>query len=205
MRLYDEINTQEKVAATMASKKDIDIAVLRGLLEYDPETGELTWKERPIDMFQDCGGRYSAEWCQKNFNNKHAGEPAFACMSSAGYLVGGVLRRLHSAHRVAWAIHYGEWPKQDLDHINRDRADNRIVNLREASVSLNGHNKTMKNSSPYTGVNYYKPTGKWTARISKDRKTYCLGTFSCPREAALARDRKARELYGKEAFQNFPE
>lgn len=189
----------------MASKKDIDTDLLRALLEYDPETGGLTWKERPINMFQDRGGRYSAEWCQKKFNNKHAGKPAFACMSSAGYLVGGILGKVYSAHRVAWAIHYGAWPEQDLDHVNRVRADNRIVNLREASVSLNSHNKTMKNSSPYTGVNYFKPTGKWTATVSKDRKIHRLGTFSCPREAAVARDKKARELYGEDAFQNFPQ
>lgn len=189
----------------MASGKNVDVALLKELLDYYPETGALVWKARPVSMFKDCGGRYSAEWCQKKFNNKHAGKLAFTCMDSSGYLVGGLLGKNHFAHRVAWAIHHGEWPTQTLDHVNRSRADNRMANLREASGALNGHNKKMKNSSAYTGVNYYKPTGKWTARVSKDRKVYYLGTFDCPKEAALARDKMARELYGKEAFQNFPD
>lgn len=188
----------------MASEKDFDVDLLRSLLDYVPETGALLWKARPLDMFQGRGGRYTAEWCQKKFNNKHAGKPAFTCARSDGYLVGGLLGKQHSAHRVAWALHYGRWPTQHIDHINRDRKDNRIVNLREASRTLNGHNKITKNSSPYVGVNYYKPTGKWTAKVSKDRKMHHIGTFDCPREAAIARDRKARELYGKDAFQNFP-
>ena len=192
----------------MTSKyQDIPIELLQKLLRYDPDTGHLYWKERPVSMFEDHGGRYTAEWCCKNFNNKHAGKRALTSVSDSGYLVGGILRKTYSAHRVAWALHHGHWPTDglEIDHINQIRTDNRAKNLRLATKTQNAHNKTMhREKSPYTGVHFYKPTGKWTAKIAKDRQVYRLGTFTDPEQAARARDAKAKELYGKNAFLNFP-
>lgn len=187
----------------MSKYDDLPVEVLRSLLRYDPETGFLFWLERPVSMFEDRGGRYTAQWCAKKFNNKHAGERALTAKGYQGYLAGGILGKVYSAHRVAWALHHGSWPEGDLDHINRIRDDNRIENLRLATKTLNGHNKVMPNKhSPYTGVTWYAPTGKWVAKITKDRKTYHIGSFECLEEAARARDKKALELYGDEAFQN---
>jgi hypothetical protein len=188
----------------MSKYEDLPVELLRVLLVYDSDTGKLFWRERPVSMFEDRGGRYTAHWCAKKFNAKHAGQEAFTSVSSKGYHTGGILGRVYSAHRVAWALYYGSWPTSDLDHINRVRTDNRICNLRASTGALNGHNKTMPNKhSSFVGVTWFAPTGTWVAKVSKDRKTYHVGTFSDPVEAARARDRKARELYGDAAFQNF--
>jgi hypothetical protein len=187
--------------------QEIPVELLEKLLRYEPETGHLFWKERPLSMFEDCGGRYTAEWCCKTFNKKHAGKRAFTARGSTGYLTGGIFRRVYSAHRVAWALHHGSWVPEELeiDHINRDRADNRVVNLRLATKTQNGHNRTVVNErSPYVGVIWFKPTGTWVARIQKDRVVYHLGTFTDPKEAAKVRDEKAKELYGENASLNFP-
>lgn len=189
----------------MSKYQDLSIDILCTLLRYEPDTGHLFWLPRPLSMFQDHGGRYTPEWCQKNFNNKLSGKRAFTAVSTGGYHVGTMFGHVYSAHRVAWALHHGRWPTQTLDHINRTRTDNRIDNLREASRALNSHNKTPSHkSSPYVGVTYYKPTGKWVSKIAKDRQLHYLGYFDCPIEAAKARDAKARELYGSDASLNFP-
>ena len=187
--------------------KDLPVDLLRKLLRYDPETGRLFWKPRPLSMFEDHGGRYTAEWCCRTFNNKHAGKRAFSATTDSGYQTGTIFQRTYAAHRVAWALHHGVWPPEgmEIDHINRDRADNRAVNLRLATKTMNGHNKVMARAmSPYVGVTWFKPTGTWVARVTKDRVVYHVGTFSDLEEAARARDAKAKELYGAAAKLNFP-
>lgn len=95
---------------------------LRQLVEYDPETGSLIWKQR------DGNAR---------LNSKLAGKPAFAQLSD-GYLTGRIKGKNYKAHRIAWAVAYGEWPQGQIDHINGDRSDNRLPNLRVVSNSENG-------------------------------------------------------------------
>jgi len=187
--------------------QELPIELLQKLLRYEPETGHLYWKERPVSMFKDHGGRYTAEWCCKTFNQKHAGKRALTAVTDNGYNAGGILRKVYSAHRVAWALHHGSWIPDgvEIDHINRDRQDNRAKNLRLATRTQNGHNKiAARAKSPYVGVTWFKPTGTWVARVTKDRKIYHLGTFTDPGEAAKARDAKAKELYGDRALLNFP-
>lgn len=187
--------------------QDLPVELLRSLLRYEPETGHLFWKERPVSMFKDHGGRYSAEWCCKTFNQKHAGKRALTALTDRGYCAGGILGRVYAAHRVAWALHHGSWPSDGLevDHINRDRQDNRIDNLRLASKTQNGHNKVMRRErSPYIGVTWHGPTEKWVAKVAKDRVVHRLGSFTDIELAARARDRKALELYGDRARLNFP-
>jgi hypothetical protein len=94
---------------------------------------------------------------------------------------------------------------EDMDHINRVKQDNRAKNLRLATKTQNGHNRILhREKSPYIGVTWYKPTGKWVAKVTKDKKCHYLGTFTDVELAARARDRKAVELYGDRACLNFP-
>lgn len=151
--------------------------VLRSLLDYDQETGVLTWKPRPAAMFRP--GNQGAEVNAATWNTRYAGKPAFAAVTSDGYLYGGVFGRLHKAHRVCWAIHHGEWPAEDIDHINGVRDDNRITNLRAVSRAENARNKkrSPKNTSGATGVYWHNPTGKWLAHIGADGSKKHLGLF----------------------------
>lgn len=106
------------------------------------------------------------------------------------------------AHRVVWLLHYGDWPNLDIDHINGDKSDNRIENLRLANVIENNRNRAAL--SGYKGVRYHKPSGKWQARITSEYKGKHLGLFNNEIEAAKAYDEAARLLHGDFAHLNFP-
>jgi hypothetical protein len=105
------------------------------------------------------------------------------------------------AHRVVWLLHHGDWPVSDIDHINGDRSDNKIENLRLASRSENNINRPAV--SGYKGVRYHKPSGKWQARITKEYKEKHLGLFETEIEAAKAYDEAAKVLHGGFATLNF--
>ena len=189
----------------MSKYTKVTPANVQELLDYDAETGSFAWKPRDLKWFTDKGGRYTAKWCQTNFNHKHAGKAALTAVSDTGYNTGGILGHVFSAHRVAWAHVHGCWPNGELDHINRDRQDNRISNLRLATKALNGHNRTPRGSSRYSGVSWYAPQEKWKASVAKDGVFYYLGYFESEEEAARTRDKKAVELYGAAATLNFPQ
>ena len=91
-------------------------------------------------------------------------------------------------HRVAWHIMTGQWPEQ-IDHINGDRADNRWINLREASHSVNSRNSARRkdNYSGVAGVAYREHTGRYRARIHIKNKDIYLGDFDTLLDAAAAR------------------
>lgn len=102
---------------------EIPIELLRELLDYDPETGALTWRPRPASMFKD--GR------SKTWNARFAGKPALNAKKGDGYLCGAINYINFQAHRVCWAFHYGKWPTNFIRHDNGNRSDNRITNLIE--------------------------------------------------------------------------
>lgn len=103
------------------------------------------------------------------------------------------------AHRVAWAVHYGEWPEKDIDHINQDKGDNRICNLRLATDQENLRNipKFSTNTSGYKGVSLIKKTGKWNARISTGSEYKSLGNFDTPEDANEAYIDAAKRYHGE--------
>lgn len=106
-----------------------------------------------------------------------------------GYRAISVNGKLYRAHRLAWLYVYGEFPKNQIDHINGNRDDNRIENLREASVTQNSYNKRKpQGSNPYLGVTRKKRQNsyKWCARITVDKKPKHLGYFDCPETAYKA-------------------
>ncbi|MCR9195961.1 MAG: HNH endonuclease, partial [Hyphomonas sp.] len=161
--------------------------VLRRLLDYDPETGALTWKARPAWLFKqrpNSTRRHAAN----NWNSRFAGKPAFTSRSE-GYLRGTVFDQHFKAHRVAWAIHFGAWPSCQIDHINGSRDDNRIANLRDVTNAENAKNQRGKltNSSGCTGVYWNTGVRKWQAYITVNYETKYLGVYSSKSDAADAR------------------
>ena len=146
-------------------------------LHYDPDTGNLMW-------VKGASGRISLNTPLRSLN-------------SSGYIVVKFQQVLYQAHRVAWFIHTGTQPSDELDHINGIKHDNRIVNLREATRNENRHNipKRSNNTSGYKGVNWNKPVGKWQARIMVNKVNRNLGHFDNVEEAYAAYCKAAKELH----------
>lgn len=150
---------------------------LKELLTYDPETGIFTW----------------------NFNRRGllAGSVAGHLNNSNGYITISVDKRSYRAHRLAWLYTYGDCPLDCIDHINHDRKDNRLCNLRDVPKADNQFNlsKSKRNKSGHTGVSFYKAYNKWAAEIIVRKKKIFLGYFENIEEAVAAR-LKAEEEQG---------
>lgn len=142
------------------------------ILNYDPETGIFRWKISPalrVKIGDVAGSR-----------------------QSGGYLQFAICRRLYRVHRVAWFYMTGEWPAQDLDHINGIKDDNRFANLRPSTRSQNQHNQRgprSNNKCGYLGV--YAVTTRtgeirFRALINVDGEKINLGRFDSPEEAHAA-------------------
>ena len=119
------------------------------VVSYNPDTGVLSW----VKNGRDAGG------------------------IDHGYLRIKVCGYRTYAHRVAWAIHNGYWPKNVIDHINGDTTDNRIANLRDVPRKQNSRNQKMRctNTSGHMGVHYSNRDNVWRASIKVDGKVIFLG------------------------------
>lgn len=163
--------------------------VHHSLVEYERKINELL----DIDETSPSGLRWNKS-AAPNVRGRPAGR-----MGSHGYwkisLRAHGKQREFGAHRIVWLLINGQWPKEQIDHINNDRADNRFANLREASVSENMRNMGMsiRNTSSVKGVSFHKGTGKWRARVELNRKEISLGYFDsiddAEQAAMAARDR----------------
>ena len=144
--------------------------LLKERLEYDPETGVFT---RVLRVRGKC----------KTYTREKAGS-----VNNSGYLIISVGNVAYRAHRLAWLYVYGEFPKKHLDHINRDRLDNRINNLREVTRAQNAWNTGARlcNTSGYTGVSWHNKARKWAANIRVHMRKKCLGYFDSPEAAHAA-------------------
>lgn len=122
-----------------AAAPKISVKELSEAISYDPDTGCMTWKERPLSHFHDAG---KPAWLRCSlWNGKFAGKPALTCSDPRGYRKGMLNQKMLWAHRVAIALSEGEWPVGEVDHINRDKADNRRENLRVVSHQENAMNR----------------------------------------------------------------
>lgn len=163
------------------SEPSISAETVRELLDYDPETGIFTWKARDRKWFP-------SEKPQKLWNGTWAGKVAGRTHHS-GYVDIGLLSRRYQVHRVAWLHVYGEWPKGEIDHIDGDRANNRIANLRDVRRNENQQNVVSPradSTSGLRGVCWHKGKRKWVANINKDNQRFELGAFDCKHEAYAA-------------------
>ena len=114
----------------------------------------------------------------------------FGCYDNYGYRVGSLKGKRYYEHRLIWLYHYGEWPKDQIDHINGDRSDNRIENLRECAHQQNSFNRKSDrgSTSKYKGVHWSKQHKKWVAGYRYKRKRYYVGYYDTELEAAKAYD-----------------
>jgi len=153
---------------------------------YRPETGEVIWKVRPENNSHD-----------KRCNTTHAGKP-LSYKTDGGYIRVNLHGSVYYAHRIAWLLYTGRWPRYEIDHINGDRSDNRIENLREVNSSGNSKNLGMRydNSSGYNGV-YKHPSwkDKWVTYLKMNGKNTYLGGFNSA-EAAYEYRRKVEKENG---------
>lgn len=177
---------------------DIPVETLRQLLRYEPETGKLYWLERPVEMFEDSTFRHrtgkiavrSAQWACDLWNTRFAGQEAFTAKAKSGAYHGKLFGALHYAHRVIWALHTDAWPTDDIDHINGNRADNRIENLRDVTHTENMRNQKVYRSS-VSGHHGVAPLrrrpGTWQAYITINKKRQHIGYFRNLQDAIAAR------------------
>lgn len=150
---------------------------LAELLVYEPETGVLRWKVS-------VGGRGA-----KNGKGKYPAGSVAGCTDSHGYVAIRVDGDLHRAHRLAWLLMTGSWPKNDIDHINGDRKCNVWTNLRDVDRKANLQNslRCRGAKSGYRGVEVKTGrTTRYAARIQDGSNRVSVGTFDTPEEASSA-------------------
>jgi hypothetical protein len=151
---------------------------LREVLAYDPETGVFT---RRVSR-----GPMSA--------GSTAGYP-----DRDGYLMVCIDYQAYFAHRLAWLYTFGEWPSEDIDHIDRNPSNNALANLRPASRSENLANTKARrdNTSGKKGVWWHKSAKKWAAGITVKRRAHHLGLFESIEDAAAAYEHAAKKHFGE--------
>lgn len=159
----------------------LNVETLRNALDYNPETGVFL------------------RIATSTFNPRVqvGSEAGFPCRN--GYRRIRIGRKAYFSHRLAWFYVHGEWPKDEIDHINGVRDDNRIANLRQATRTQNlGNTKlSKKNTSGIKGVIFDKANAKWMAYIMVKRKFLNLGRFDSKEAARAAREVAHRKAFGE--------
>lgn len=156
---------------------DVSVERLRSSFEYDRETGALV---RVVDQF----GRPM---------RAHVG-----AVTRRGYGSVCFMGVPHKVHRLVWALHYGSWPTDHVDHIDGNRSNNALANLRLADRSINQQNQRRARSDNklgLLGVSTKKATGKFVAQIGISGRKVNLGTFSTAEEAHAAYVEAKRRLH----------
>lgn len=148
------------------SAKELTQVRLKELVHYDKNTGRMVWI-KPTSTRVKVGDVVGSN-------------------DGRGYLQTSIDGQRYRVHRLAWLWIYGVLPTNHIDHIDRNRANNRITNLRDLPQALNNQNIgiTNTNTSGFLGVSWSKAMKKWEARISINNKGKVLGYFDRPEEAS---------------------
>lgn len=152
---------------------------LKQLLSYDPLTGLFTYL--------------------KSVPRRKKGSLAGTRTPGGDYLNIAIKRKAYKAHRLAWLYMFGEFPEDVLDHIDRDRQNNRIANLRCCSASENQWNRSISSDSPFgfNGVSKACSKNGFVAKIRVADKLIHIGTYATIEDAADARQLAERQYYGE--------
>lgn len=174
------------------AERELSVDELRKHVSYDPDTGTLTWLDRP--------------WIAPNINARYRNTAAGTPHRNGGlqiqitYSTG---RALFQVHRIAWALMTGEWPDHRVDHENNDAADNTWTNLRLATSGQNSCNRaSVDGAVPFKGVYLIKRSGKFAAQIKFEKVWEWLGLHPTAEAAARAYDTRAIQLHGEFARTN---
>lgn len=160
-------------------------------LHYDPGSGVFTWRRRP-------GHDHQTNVWNAKYIGRSAGSVAANGYVDISFLVGN--RRIRAAgHRLAWLYVYGVHPSAFIDHIDGDKTNNRIENLREATAAQNAWNTGARSwsKSGVKGVSWDKSRGKWFASIFVNRKQIALGRYDAIEDAARAYEAAALRFHGE--------
>ena len=149
------------------------------IFRYDEETGKLYWNERVhkrIRVGQECGR-----------------------VTSHGYRKLRVFGKEYYVHRLVWLLKTGSWPNNQIDHINRNRLDNRIENLRVANHFENQHNKSIpkNNTSGIKGVTWNKRAKKWYVQLMFNKKQMYFGLYEDLELAELVIKEARKKYHGE--------
>jgi hypothetical protein len=179
----------------MLKPNEIPIKQLRELIRLEPETGLIFWQMRVVESFLCVDGGYAKRACSR-WNSYVAGTEALAAING-GYKRGTLLGKPFHAHRVVWALFYGEWCSTNIDHINGDKSDNRPSNLRAATHEANSRNQKLRssNTSGVMGVSWNEANKAWIVRINAEGERKYLGKFQ-DFDAAVDARKRAEIQYG---------
>jgi HNH endonuclease/AP2 domain len=155
---------------------------LKELLEYDTINGGFIWK-------------------QPRSNRVKIGDKA-GCLQPHGYTSINISKKYYLARRLVWLYHFGVLPSgtgETIDHIDMNRSNNKVENLRLCTRSDNQNNsgKHIDNTSGFKGVHLHRKTGKWCAQVGILGKKKYLGLFSTPEEASLAYNNYVKTVHGE--------
>lgn len=150
------------------AKANVTAETIRERLNYNANTGVLTWRSAPKKCRAKVGGVAGSH-------------------DVSGYIQVNIGGNVLKAHRVAWLLAHGEWPSGQIDHINGVRDDNRLCNLRVVTNAINCQNKRAplpSNKSGFLGVSWNN--GAWRAAVQLNGKQHHVGRFKSPEEAHQA-------------------
>lgn len=141
---------------------------LRELFSYDPETGNFT------------------RLVTSGLRSKKG--TIAGCIDLTGYVRYSIDYGRYHGHRLVWLYVHGSWPKDQIDHINGIRHDNRLCNLRECTSAQNAQNMPVRsdNTSGFVGAHYFSANNNWQAGIRVNGKKYHIGVFKTAEEAHAA-------------------
>ena len=161
---------------------------IKKLLDYDPLTGDFTWLQRPRSFFKTEGD-------YKGWNAKNVGRKS-GYIHHTGYRIIRIFKSGYYAHRLAWLWANGAWPEPFIDHINHDKDDNRLANLRVVTKRDNGRNQKVRsnNTSGVMGVTWHKGHQRWAAQVWNGERNLHLGYHETVKDAEQARLEAGKRL-----------